>query len=799
MSLALAFVVVSLALGSDPLHGAGESSRYVAPQENQAFRAWLVLAPILIAPDATPAPDTAAQRQAFARDFLAELGGEAAFVPKAGQRVRIDGRDLEWRLSEANSDVVAFATEPEAPAHAVAYAWAEIDMPAARAAVLGLGSDDAVKVWLNGRLVHENWTARAVEQDADVVPVLFEKGVNRVLVKVQNVTGSWAFTCRLLGGMALQSRFVRAAGAGQTELLEKMLAAGAERDARDAAGLTALQSARLHGRKGAADLLVARGADPSLPTPPVEEIVDRTLREIVRDGYPGVALLVARDGKVLFRRAYGRACVEHAVPATPETKYRIGSITKQFTAAAILRLQEQGRLSVQDKLSKFVPDFPRGGEVSVHQLLTHTSGIHSYTNSPGFLSVATVEVKPEELIQSFKNDRFDFAPGQRFLYNNSGYFLLGAIIEKVSGQSYADHLRTSFFEPLGMKSTGVHTSRDIIPGEAYGYAWEHDRVVKPLNWDMSRAGAAGALYSTVDDLFLWNEALFGGKVLSPSSLAAALVPVVTAEDEEQAKDEGYAYGLGIARTRGLRAVAHGGGLHGFAANLLRVPEQRFTVVALSNSSPPIPGLAVGALTTEVSELYLGGLMQDRPEPTVDASVTATGYDDYLGQYDYGGALLTVTRDADRLYAELTGQPRFEIFPRAKDVFFWKVVEAEVRFVRDEKGKVVKAVHRQGGQTINAPRFEPPAVARVDPKVYDDYVGRYDYGQGKAIMTVTREADRLFAQLTGQPKLEIFPKSASEFFWTAVRAEVAFVRDAKGKVVKAVHTQGGTTFEAPRIE
>jgi CubicO group peptidase (beta-lactamase class C family) len=502
---------------------------------------------------------------------------------------------------------------------------------------------------------------------------------------------------------------------------------------------------------------------------------------------------------VLFRRAYGRACVEHEVPATPETKYRIGSITKQFTAAAILKLQEQGKLSVQDKLSKFIPDFPRGDEVTVHHLLTHTSGIHSYTNSPGFLSVATVEVKPEELIQSFKNDRFDFAPGQKFLYNNSGYFLLGAIVEKLSGQSYAEYLRTTFFDPLGMKSTGVHNSHDIIPGEAYGYAWENGRIVKPLNWDMSRAGGAGALYSTVGDLFLWNEALFGGKVLSQTSLAAALVPVITAEDVEKTKDEGYGYGLGIGRTRGLRTVGHGGGLHGFASNLLRIPDQRFTVVALSNSAPPIPGLAVGSLSTEISELYLGGQMQDRPEPAVDASVSAAGYDDYLGQYDYGGALLTVTRDADRLYAELTGQPRFEIFPRAKDVFFWKVVEAEVRFVRDEKGKVVKAVHRQGGQTINAPRFEPPAVARVDPRIYDDYVGKYDYGQGKAILTVTREADRLFAQLTGQPKLEIFPKSASEFFWTAVRAEVAFVRDAKGKVVKAVHSQGGTTFEAPRIE
>ena len=179
-------------------------------------------------------------------------------------------------------------------------------------------------------------------------------------------------------------------------------------------------------------------------------------------------------------------------------------------------------------------------------------------------------------------------------------------------------------------------------------------------------------------------------------------------------------------------------------------------------------------------------------------VPPTSYDDYVGQYDYGGAVLTVTRDGDRLMAQLTGQPVFEIFPKGKGVFFWKVVEAEVTFVKDGNGKVVKAVHRQGGQTIDAARFEWPAVIKVDPQRYDDYVGKYDYGQGR-VMTITREGNGLFAQLSGQPKFEIFPKAETEFFWKAVRAEVAFVWDAGRKVVKAVHRQGGTTIDAPRVE
>ena len=189
---------------------------------------------------------------------------------------------------------------------------------------------------------------------------------------------------------------------------------------------------------------------------------------------------------------------------------------------------------------------------------------------------------------------------------------------------------------------------------------------------------------------------------------------------------------------------------------------------------------------------------ERPEPTEDAPVSPSSYDDYVGLYDYGGAILTVTRDGDRLMAQLTGQPAFEIFPRGKDVFFWKVVEAEVTFLKDGNGKVVKAVHRQGGQTIDAARFELPAAVKVDPQRYDAYVGKYDYGQGR-LMTVTREGDGLFAELSGQPKLEIFPKSETEFFWKAVRAEVAFVKDSAGKVVKAVHRQGGATLDASRVE
>jgi hypothetical protein len=349
-----------------------------------------------------------------------------------------------------------------------------------------------------------------------------------------------------------------------------------------------------------------------------------------------------------------------------------------------------------------------------------------------------------------------------------------------------------------MKHTGVHDAREIIEKDACGYAWEGGRVRKAPNWDMTRAGAAGALYSTVDDLYLWNEALFGGKVLSAASWKAAITPVLTAQDNGP-RDEGYGYGLGIGRLRGLPAVSHGGGLAGFVSDLLRLPEQRFTVVVLANAAPPVPGLNPGGLSREIAELFLGSAMTERVEPVADASVSPATFDDYVGYYDYGGGILAVTREGDRLFAQLTGQPKFEIFPKGKDVFFWKVVEAEVTFARDASGKVTKAVHRQGGGTGDNPRFDPPTEVKVDPKLYDDYAGRYDYGPGRGTLTVTREGDRLFAQLTGQPKFEIHPKGKDAFFWKAVRAEVTFARDGTGKVTKAVHSQGPTTFDAPRME
>jgi CubicO group peptidase (beta-lactamase class C family) len=613
------------------------------------------------------------------------------------------------------------------------------------------------------------------------------------------MVGPWGFACRLAGPETLAKKLIAAAREGDVGAVKLLLDHGADIHSRNPAGLTAVQVAKLRGEKAMVEFLASHGADHNAPIPPPEQFVDAMFRRLLKGDGPAAAVLVAKDGKVLLEKSYGLGNIEERAPAKPETKFRIGSITKQFTAAAILKLQEENKLSVEDKLAQFIPDYPRGDEVTVHHLLTHTSGIHSYTSQPEFMAHVTQGTTPEQHIKSFRDDPYDFDPGERWLYNNSGYFLLGFIIEKVSGKSYGDYLREAFFQPLGMDHTGVHVATGRLQDEAIGYSFENGKAIKATDWDMSKAGGAGALYSTVGDLHRWNEALFSGKVLKESTLKTAFAPVKTAEeDAAQPKDTGYGYGWAIQNFRGLQEISHGGGLNGFVSFLLRFPAENLTVSVLVNCAPPPPGVDPGGLSHEIAELCLADKLAPRETVQIDPARLSSALDAIAGRYDYGMAILTVTREGNKAFGQLTGQPRFEIFPKSETNFFWKVVEAEVTFARNDKGDVTKAIHTQGGQTINAPKLQDVQVTKVDPNLYDAYVGRYDYGGGKAIMTITREGDRLFAQLTGQPKSEIFPKSETNFFWKVVNAQVEFVTDAKGQVTKAVHNQAGRTFDAPRM-
>jgi CubicO group peptidase (beta-lactamase class C family) len=790
----------ALLLSSAPALRAQEAPPRRNPAPAVVLDRWFVLGPVPISKDRSPAPDADQQQKAFDVDFLSSCGGETRVRPAPPPPCPVLGHDLAWKATEPSDDVVDLAKAVGGRDYAVAYALADVRSARAGVVLLGLGSDDAVKVWLNGKLVHSNWVLRALGKDQDLVPLDLREGRNQLLLKIQNASAEWSFAARSLDAKRLGEAVWTAAQAGDLDRIQGVLAHGTalDLDARAKYGLSAWQIARICGRSEAAELLASKGADASLPLPPPEGVVNAMFSELTRGEKPGAAVLVSRDGKTLFEKGYGYASLEHQAPITPETKFRIGSITKQFTASAILRLQEQGKLSVDDHLSKYLPDYPRGDQVTLRHLLTHTSGIHSYTDKPDFVETVTVPIKSAAaFIHSFENEPYDFSPGERWSYSNSGYFLLGFIVEKVSGEPYGDFLRTQFFEPLGMKDTGVYRNGDVLLHDATGYAQNGETIERARDWDMSRAGGAGALYSTVEDLARWNDALFGGRVLNKASLDAAWSPVATRANPTPT-DGGYGFGWNIGSLRGLREIQHGGGLQGFVSMLSRFPDQQLTIVVLANAAPPIPGLDPGTLTHAIAEIYLGGVMAPRPS-TKAVTLSPAELEPFVGRYDYGQAILAVTREGDHLFAQLTGQPRFEIFPRSANEFFWKVVDAQVTFTRDDAGRVVKAHHRQGPASFDAPRLEEQAAIALEPAVLDAYVGKYDYGQGKVVLTVTREGSQLFGQLTGQPKFEIFAKSPTEFFWKVVNAQIAFVKDENGKVIRGVHTQGGRTMDVPRIE
>jgi CubicO group peptidase (beta-lactamase class C family) len=248
--------------------------------------------------------------------------------------------------------------------------------------------------------------------------------------------------------------------------------------------------------------------------------------------------LVAENGKVVYKSAFGLANMEWNVPNTPDTRFRLGSITKQFTATLIMQLVEQGKIKLDAKISDYLPDYRKdiGQKITIHQLLTHTSGIPSYTGQPGFFeNVSRNPYKVDDFVKKYASGDLEFEPGSKFSYNNSGYFLLGAIIEHVTGKPYEQVLKENIFDPIGMKNTGYDHHDTIIPKRATGYSKTPDGYTNSLYLDMSIPYAAGSMYSTVDDLYLWDQALYTDKILTAQSKALMYKPFL----------ENYAYGWGV--------------------------------------------------------------------------------------------------------------------------------------------------------------------------------------------------------------------------------------------------------------
>jgi CubicO group peptidase (beta-lactamase class C family) len=397
-------------------------------------------------------------------------------------------------------------------------------------------------------------------------------------------------------------------------------------------------------------------------------------------------VLVARDGKVVLDKAYGMANVEWDIPNTPATKFRLGSITKQFTAAAILLLEERGKLKVDDRIKTYLPDIPMSWErITIYNLLTHTAGIANFTSLPEYGDAKLRLTPVDKTIASLRDRVLDFGPGEKMSYSNSGYIVLGAIIEKVAGQSYEKFVVDNLFTPLGMSDSGYDSNSAIIKRRANGYVRGPAGFANATYIHMSIPHAAGALYSTTADLLKWEQALFAGKVVSKASLDRMITPF---------KND---YGLGITSTvvNGRRVVAHGGGIDGFNTMLAYYPDSKTVVVVLSNVAGGVPG----TLSTQLGALMHGEtvtLTTERKEITLPATALAK----YVGVYQLAPAVtLTVTLDGSQLSTQLTGQGKLPLFAQSETMFFLKVVDAQLEFAPDASSVVL----HQNGRAQKASR------------------------------------------------------------------------------------------------
>lgn len=448
--------------------------------------------------------------------------------------------------------------------------------------------------------------------------------------------------------------------------------------------------------------MVEQGSQAQSSNQAIADEMTAYLQACLANRYFMGSVLVARAGEVLLSAGYGMANLEHDVPNTPQTKFRIGSITKQFTATAILQLQEQGLLEVHDSISTYLPDYPNGEQITIHHLLNHTSGIPNYTELDNFEQTTKIQVTLDDLIARFSGEPLEFTPGERYRYTNSGYVVLTKIIETVSSHSYADYLQHQILEPLGMVDSGYDRQEVILPHRASGYIFSGEAYQNADSVDMSWPSGAGGMYSTIEDLYKWEQGLYTDTVLTASSREMMFTPKVVVRAEEDGKGYYHGYGGIICTHYERKLLYHGGGIDGFSTRIARYPDERISIIVLTNidaaAATPVVPIANDLAAILFGEPY--ELPKQRQAIALDPAI----YDAYVGQYELEpGWVMTVTKESSRIFMQWTGQGRVEMFPESSTKFFVKVIDAQRTFVVDETGKASHVILHQGGRDRVATR------------------------------------------------------------------------------------------------
>lgn len=409
------------------------------------------------------------------------------------------------------------------------------------------------------------------------------------------------------------------------------------------------------------------------------------------------SVLVARNGQTIFSKGYGMANYELDVPNTARTIFRVGSLTKPFTATAILMLAERGKLNTGDSVCKHLPDCPAAWQtVTIRHLLSHTSGIPTQTTLAAYEKSSALPIDRAGTIGLIKNLPLESAPGEKFNYNNSGYYLLGLIIERASGKSYHDFLRENIFQPLGMTATALDDNSSLVKNRASGYFDAGDGFRNAAFVHMSRPFAAGALRSNTEDLLRFEQALDGEKLISRRSLAEMYTP-----HKEIFPGVGYALGWGIGEQVGRRAILHAGHIEGFANFMIRFPAERVSIIVLNNNRRA----PVEQIGYDLAALVFGAEYKI-PKARQAVAISAKTLEKYVGQYKpEQGSVITVTLENGRLFRQIGQQPKVEIFAASETEFFLKGNDLYLKFVTNAEGRVTGQLMRRGASETVAPKIK----------------------------------------------------------------------------------------------
>ncbi len=545
--------------------------------------------------------------------------------------------------------------------------------------------------------------------------------------------------------------------------------------------------------------------------------IDALLKNYYDYGQLNGAVLVAENGKVIYKKGFGMANMEWEIPVQTDTKFRIGSVTKQFTAAVILQLVDEGKIKLDAHITDYLTDYRKdtGEKVTIHELLNHTSGIPSYTGLPGFFqNESRNPYGVKEFVKKFASGDLEFEPGTKFSYNNSAYFLLGAIIEQVTGKPYAKVLQERIFDPLGMKDTGYDDDAPLIKKRAAGYQKTPNGYENAPYLDMLLPYAGGSLYSTVEDLYKWDQALYENKIVSAAAKELMFKPGLS----------NYGYGFFINdqpvgnTAQKTRIIAHSGGINGFNSLLTRVVDQKSTIIILDNVGQGryqanITNSIINILNNQpfdepkrsIAEVvYKIALEKGGAAAVADYRRLKTGKD--AATYDFS------ERELNTLGYQLLGGNRpkdaieifklnVEMFPASANPYdslgeaYLKDGQKDLALVNYKKSVELNPNNANGVQVVK--RLEGKET-KVNPAVFDAYVGGYEIAPG-FILTVTREGDKLMGQATGQSKAELEPVSETQFTVSFAGATVTFEKDSAGKVTGLVLVQNGRTINAKKIK